>query len=421
MDARGVVVGARRRAGRGSRGGGRGGVHRQRQRGADRAHVAGRVGRPRGDRMRAIGQCRRRRDAPRAVGRHHCRAQDGRTIHHGNGGTGFRGTRRTGKGRLVVVAGAVGGNCAGHRSNVVRYRHASGCSWRGGVYRQWQGRALGTFVASRVGQRRGDRMRAIGQWRGRRQHAGDRVIGCRHLDAIDVQARRVGQADPDMDARGVVVGARRRAGRGSRGGGRGGVHRQWQGRALGTFVAGRVGQRRGELMHPIAQWRGRRQRAGDRVIGCRHLDAIDVQARRVGQACAHIKARTIVIGDWSGTIRIGDAANIVSISGNSGRSRGRGDIRARGRWGTVTATATADSKCGGASQTEGGQCPDWPRQLGSVMFCLRPVEDIKPIFLGQRGRVSIQANHLAIWRCDIQYSVTINKIIKLDDFFTINF
>ena len=279
--------------------------------------------------MRAIGQCRRRRDAPRAVGRHHCRAQDGRTIHHGNGGTGFRGTRRTGKGRLVVVAGAVGGNCAGHRSNVVRYRHASGCSWRGGVHRQ-------------------------------RQRGADRA-----------------------------------------------------------HVAGRVGQRRGELMHPIAQWRGRRQRAGDRVIGCRHLDAIDVQARCVGQSCAHIKARTIVIGDWSGTIRIGDAANIVSISGNSGRSRGRGDIRARGRWGTVT--ATADSKCGGASQTEGGQCPDWPRQLGSVMFCLRPVEDIKPIFLGQRGRVSIQANHLAIWRCDIQYSVTINKIIKLDDFFTINF
>ena len=47
----------------------------------------------------------------------------------------------------------------------------------------------------------------------------DRVIGCRHLDAIDVQARRVGQADPDMDARvlslvlgAVLVGAARAAG-----------------------------------------------------------------------------------------------------------------------------------------------------------------------------------------------------------------
>ena len=53
--------------------------------------------------------------------------------------------------------------------------------------------------------------------------------------------------------------------------------------------------------------------------------------------------------------------------------------------GTVTATATADSKCGGASQTEGGQCPDWPRQLGSVMFCLRPVEDINPFSWASAG------------------------------------
>ena len=62
---------------------------------------------------------------------------------------------------------------------------------------------------------------------------------------------------------------------------------------FGTFVAGRVGQRRGELMHPIAQWRGRRQRAGDRVIGLPAPDAIDVQARRVGQADPDMDARVL--------------------------------------------------------------------------------------------------------------------------------
>ena len=87
-----------------------------------------------------------------------------------------------------------------------------------------------------------------------------------------------------MDARGVVVGARRRAGRGQPGqrgaavstvdaiDGRAALWGDWR-----LSLPARVGQRRGELMHPIAQWRGRRQRASDRVIGCRHLDAIDVR------------------------------------------------------------------------------------------------------------------------------------------------
>ena len=82
---------------------------------------------------------------------------------------------------------------------------------------------------------------------------GDRVIGCRHLTPsthrLGVSVRPTPIWMPggvSLVLGAVLVGA-------AGGGGRGGVHRQWQGRAWGLSLPGRVGQRRGELMHPIAQ------------------------------------------------------------------------------------------------------------------------------------------------------------------------
>ncbi len=255
--------------------------------------------------------------------------------------------RSVGQARADVHArrGVVGGGCstggALHGAHVVVV--AGGCrrGARGrGVHGHAQRGTRGTFVAGGIGQRVRDGMRAISQGRGGRERAGDRVVGGGHLDAVHVQGRRVGQVLADVDARRGVVGGGCGAGGALHGadvvvvaGGRGrgargrGVHGHAQRGTRGTFVAGGIGQRVRDGMRAISQGRGGRERAGGRVVGGRHLDAVHVQGRRVGQALADVDARRGVVGGGCGAGGALHGAHVVRVVRRCGRGGRGGQIR----------------------------------------------------------------------------------------------
>ena len=313
---------------RGSRRGRRGGVHRQRQRGALAALVACGVGQGVGQRMLAR---RQRHGGRECAGGGVVGGGDFDAVH-----IQARGVGETGR-NVQARCGVVGrGRCAGgalDRAHVVHVvgRRLCGRGRCGGVDGDAQRRAAGAGVAGGVHIAVAKGVRAGAHRVGGRDGARGRVIGGGYQDTVYVQhgVGDTGWQCADVDAGCGVVGrscgaggtgdgahvvhvvARRACRRARRGGVDGDAHRRAAaaGVASGVHIAVAKG---------VCAWGhrvGRGDGARDGVIGGRDQDTVQVQDG-IGHArrqCADVDAGCGVVGRSCGAGGTGDGAHVVHV------------------------------------------------------------------------------------------------------------